>query len=240
MNQKIIKIMNALISFIVVICLTLAGTYAIYALWDNHRIYTKADNVQSDMLKLKPVKDDSASFADLLAINSDVCAWLTLDHTNIDYPVLQGEDNLTYINMDVYGDFALAGSIYLDSRNDQTFNDMYSLVYGHHMAEDQMFGDLDLYMDKEFFNENTTGELLLPDGSYELEIFACLVISASENNIYDPTQWKYDTSGLISYVRENSLHLHEEKLTENMKVIAFSTCSSDYTDARTVVLALMK
>ena len=66
------------------------------------------------------------------------------------YPVLQGEDNLTYINKDVYGNFALAGSIFLDSNCDRSFQKKYSLLYGHHMAEHKMFGDLDLYEKQKF------------------------------------------------------------------------------------------
>ena len=70
---------------------------------------------------------DKASFEELLAINPDVCAWVSLDNTKVDYPVLQGANNMIYLNQDVYGDFALAGSIFLDSRNDRTFSDRYSL-----------------------------------------------------------------------------------------------------------------
>ena len=130
---------NALISLAVGLCLAVCGAYAGYALWDNRQVYSAAENVQIEMQKLKPevseeVGETGPSFAELLAVNPDVCAWLTVDNTRIDYPVLQGETNLDYINTDVYGNFALAGSIFLDSRNAPTFADGYSLLYGHHMA----------------------------------------------------------------------------------------------------------
>ena len=32
-------------------------------------------------------------------------AWLTVDDTNIDYPVMQGEDNNEYLNKDPFGDY---------------------------------------------------------------------------------------------------------------------------------------
>ena len=54
-------------------------------------------------------EDNSLSFGQLRDINPDVCGWLTLDGTAIDYPVVQGESNFTYLNTDVYGGFALAG-----------------------------------------------------------------------------------------------------------------------------------
>lgn len=151
-----------------------AGVYAAYALWDNNRIYSAANDVQADMVKIKPAveEDGGASFEELLAINRDVCGWVTLDNTKIDHPVLQDSTNLTYINRDVYGNFALAGSIFLDTRNERDFSDAYSLLYGHHMENSGMFGDLDLYKDQTFFDENSAGMLILPDRAYNLEIFA--------------------------------------------------------------------
>ena len=90
-----------------------------------------------------------------------MCAWLTVDGTKIDYPVVQGETNLEYINQDIYGEFALSGSIFLDSRNDRKFIDSYSLLYGHHMDNGAMFGDVMNYKEKEYFESHKTGTLYL-------------------------------------------------------------------------------
>ncbi len=247
MARRIIKAADSFVNLIVILCLCVAGVYAAYALWDNNRIYTTASNVQVEMEKIKPVveEDGGASFEELLAINPDVCAWVTLDNTKIDYPVLQGSTNLTYINQDVYGNFALAGSIFLDVRNNRDFSDAYSLLYGHHMENSKMFGDLDLYKDQTFFDENTTGMLILPDRAYNLEIFACMLVDAGDDNIFDVEQWQTDIDGLLSYVRSNSLHLHEKTISslEQMsepKVLALSTCSTEFTDARTIILAVME
>lgn len=234
---------NALVSLVVICSICLACAYSVYALWDNQRIYTEAENVQDDMLKLKPV--DGATFAELLAINPDVCAWVTMDGTNIDYPVLQGKDNLSYINTDVYGNFALAGSIFLDTRCDRDFTDLYSLLYGHHMEGGRMFGDLDLYKDESFFYQNTTGTLILPDRTYNLEIYACLLVSASEEEIFDTTLWQHDIDRLLDYAGQNALYIHADtlekaKLSENIQVLALTTCAAEFTDARTVVLAIME
>ena len=247
MSKWILKAANALLNWAVILCLCVAGAYAVYALWDNSRIYAAADNVQADMVKIKPetTENGGASFAELLAINPDVCAWVTLDNTNIDYPVLQGSTNLTYINQDVYGNFALAGSIFLDTRNERDFSDAYSLLYGHHMENSGMFGDLDLYKDQTFFDENTTGTLILPDRAYQLEIFACLVLDAGDDTIFDPGRWQTDINGLLSYVSDNNLYLRKETVEalermDNPQILALSTCSTEFTDARTIILAVME
>lgn len=247
MLRWILKAANSIVNLVVILSLSVAGIYAAYALWDNNRVYTAAEDVQADMVKIKPVveKDGGASFEKLLAVNPDVCAWVTVDDTDIDYPVLQGSTNLTYINRDVYGNFALAGSIFLDTRNSRDFSDPYSLLYGHHMENGSMFGNLDLFKDQTFFDENKTGMLILPDKSYTFEIFGCLLINAGENTIFDPEQWKTDINGLLSFAEENSLHLRAETLEklkqmETPKILALSTCSAEFTDARTIILAVME
>ena len=247
-SKWFLKAANSLISAVAALFLIVAGVYSAYALWDNMQVYAAVDDAMSELMELKPGldEDNGPTFDELRKINPDVCAWLTLDNTEIDYPVLQGEDNLSYINTDVYGNFALSGSIFLDSGCDNTFHGKYSLLYGHHMANSKMFGDLDLYEEQEFFNENTTGTLLLPDRSYELEIFACLKVAASEDAIFTPQKWQTDTVGLLDFVKGNAMYIHQDTMNQIgtsedfSQILAMSTCSSDFTDARTIILAVMK
>ena len=248
MKERILKILNSLVTLVAALALLTAGAYSGYALWDNSRVYAAAENVQADMLKLKPdtggAADAAASFSKLRAINPEVCAWLTLDGTKIDYPVLQGADNLSYINKDVYGNFALAGSIFLDSGCNNTFHGAYSLLYGHHMDKHRMFGDLDLYKDKKFFDENTTGTLILPDRTYQLEIFACLLVPASEKTIFQTQRWQTDIDGLLKFAGSNAMWVHQDVIDrvqneEKPQVLGMSTCAAEFTDARTIILAVM-
>ena len=229
-SRIFLKTANSLLSAVIVLFLVVAGAYSAYALWDNMQVYASVDDIQSQLLKYKPTpgEDNGPTFEELRAINPDVCAWITLDGTKIDYPVLQGEDNLTYINKDVYGNFALAGSIFLDSNCDRSFQEKYSLLYGHHMAEHKMFGDLDLYEKQKF------------------EIFACIKTSANEDNIFIPQKWQKSTDGLLKYAEKSAKYIHQDTMKkigtskDFSQILAMSTCSSDYTDARTVILAVMK
>lgn len=233
------------------LALLLAGAYAGYCLWDNQQIYDAADDVQAELLMLKPkvVEGESGpTFDELLKCNPDVRAWVSMSGTKIDHPVLQGRTNMDYINTDIYGNFALAGSIFLDSRNDPAFKDTYSVLYGHHMEKSAMFGDLDKYLEAEFFNSNHSGELLVPGKRYSLKVIACVQTHAAESRVFDPSIWKNSVSGLLDYAEKESVHYHadtinalREKLNsgKSVKVLALTTCSSEYTDARTIVLTVM-
>lgn len=245
-HEMFIKIANKVINAFVVIALLIAGTFSAYALWDNEQVYAAAEDVMADMLNLKPtLLDLGAGFEDLLAVNEDVRAWVTLDGTGIDHPVLQGEDNLAYINTDVYGNFALAGSVFLDSRNDSTFADSVSLLYGHNMTGGRMLADLTLYKEEGFLPSHTTGTLMTPDQAYDLEVFACLITPASEDKVFEPTSWDEENiAELYEFVESEAIALDAEAMAraqeEGCRILALSTCSYEFTDARTVVFAAMR
>ena len=244
--RMVLRICEGAVNLITALALVLWGSYGAYALWDNSQILTTASQVQAELLRWKPegntpeeaAADNGEAFEQLRRMNPDVCGWLTMDGTGIDHPVVQGQNNLSYISRDVFGNFSLAGSIFLDSRDDPYFSESYALLYGHHMADGNMFGDLDLYQEEFFALENGGGQLILPDRVWQLETVACLVVGASEKWIFDPEFVRGRMEDFPAFVRENALWVAED--WTGGKVLALSTCSSEFTDARTVVLARME
>ena len=192
---------------------------------------------------------DDSLFGQLKAINEDITAWITLPGTAIDYPVMQGSSNYSYINKDVYGNFALAGSIFLDYRNSEDYTDLYSLLYGHNMSQHRMFSDINLYKEETFFNENTLGILILPDGNHILETLSVIVTPASDSGLMNPENWNHlDSDGIYRMAQEKALFTCEKGLEdlrekidagETPRLLSLSTCSNEFTDARTILLTLM-
>ena len=160
MLRKSIIISHKTINAIVVIVAALLFLICLYAMIDAYNVYVGAND--SGILKYKP---ESGNTEKLREMSEDAVAWLTVDDTRIDYPVMQGENNTEYLNKDPQGEFSLSGSIFLDSRNDKTFSDPYSLIYGHHMEYGAMFGALDEYKDKAFFDSHRTGLLTVVNGT---------------------------------------------------------------------------
>ncbi len=239
-QKTFLKVLNAAINGIILLTLLLVLAYSGYCLWDNQQVITAAENVRADMLRLKPEADESGKpdFSELRAVNSDVVGWISLPNTGIDYPILQGEDNLSYIATDVYGRYAVAGSIFLDTRCSADFSDRYSLVYGHHMANGSMFGDLDKYKQRKFFYDNPDGRLTTPEGVFRLELAALLEIDAY-NIIFSPGIFDIDI--IINFIAEESTYLNQsEKVMKTdpstVRLLALSTCSEDSADARTVLI----
>lgn len=226
------RVLTAVIGVILILILF----YACFALWDTWRIYDRA-GIDDSLLQYKPqLIDNSEGFAELMAINPDVCAWLTVDDTHIDYPVVQGSDNVHYVNTDVYGDFSLSGSIFLDFRNERDFSDSYSLIYGHHMDADAMFGELDEFVQRDYFEEHTTGTLYLPENSCDIEWFACLKVDAYDAQIFSPGDFtESEQDALLTYLLEHAVQYREIGVTNENRILALSTCSDTSTNARIIL-----
>jgi sortase B len=241
-SEKALKILSSAVNGFILLSMLLVLAYSAYSLWDNRQVITAAENVRSEMIRIKPEPDESGrpDFSQLHEINPDVVGWISLPNTEIDYPILQGKDNLSYITTDVYGKYAVAGSIFLDTRCSADFSDRYSLVYGHHMANGSMFGDLDKYRSERFFYDNLTGgRLITTNGVCELELAAVLEISSYDSVMFSPGDFSMEDR--IDFISRSAKFLNqfENMLSRDqntVRLIALSTCSVDYTDARTVVV----
>ena len=151
-------VVNGVAAVIFLCCLAYAG----YALWDNWSILDGSEDALKTMVEYKPDEAEGLSynFSQLMAMNPDVCGWIVMDHTGIDYPIVQGEDNFEYLDKDALGNPEISGSIFLDWQNNRKFTDPYMVLMGHHMQAGKMFGDLDKYSDETFFRKNTTGKIV--------------------------------------------------------------------------------
>ncbi len=246
--RSLLRVLNTLLTWTEILLLILAAGYSFYALWDNHRVYETAEKVQSSMMAYKPATEESEyagpGFRQLQRLNPDVRAWISLAGTKIDYPVLQGDTNQRYLNTDAYGDFALAGSIFLDSRNSGSFTDPYNLVYGHNMENSRMFGDLARYRNGAFFEAHREGILLLPEAEYRLRILACMELQTDEGLFFDPWGRGWDKAAALQYAEEKALQADDAMLTyavqQDCRLLALVSCAASGTDLRTVVLTLME
>ena len=204
---------------------------------------------QARALRAASYSPYGAPFEELKAINDDVVGWITVPNTGIDYPVVQGETNSTYINKDVYKKFAMAGSIFLDSRNEDDFVDVYNLLYGHNMSKHRMFSDVNLFKDQAFFEANQTAELYLQDKKHTLMSISCFLVRASDWALFYPEHWEdLSAEDILKYAVDRAMYVSQTGLDalkqqleagEQPRFLALSTCSEEFTDARTILLMLI-
>lgn len=228
---------DRIISFAAAVLMLLMFCYGGYSLWDT-AMTNRGAFASKELLKFKPSSGaaESPTLAELQKINPDVRGWLTIEDTHIDYPVVQGKNDMDYINKDVYGDFSLSGSIFMDSRNCPDFSDAYCLVYGHHMANGGMFGDVTEFVNASWFENHPAGILYLPEKTYKITLFACVEVDAFDRVIYNPTiQEKGRIGELLAYIREIAVQYRDIGIREEDSVIGLSTCAESATNGRVVL-----
>lgn len=236
-QKRLLKAVDKTLNGIIWCFILVLFLYSGLGLWDAYCIYKGAGNSKL-IAQYKPTgeEEDNPTFAELQALNPDVCAWLTVDRTNIDYPVVQGKSNMEYINKAVEGGFSLAGSLFLDYRNDRQFNDFYSLIYGHHMAGDVMFGSLPSFQELDFFEAHPFATLFLPGETRKIALFACVHTDAYDTTIFNPEcKDEASKSKLLAWIREKSVQYRDIGVTEQDKVIGLSTCYDTTTNGRIIV-----
>ena len=212
--------------------------YGVYVLYDNAYLNRKAF-VSQNLLQYKPdveASDELLGFGDILELNPHTVGWLTIDGTNINYPVMQGKDNLEYLNKDAYGEFSLSGSIYLDVGNDGRLKDKYNIIYGHHMASGAMFGDIAKYEDEAFFRAHQEGLLQTPSCNYDLSVFAVLRGDAYDQTIYSLAERNSipHAEAMLRFAAEHAIWYDAAAApdVQRGKIVVLSTCADAYTNGR--------
>lgn len=229
---------NRILSIIAGILILLMFSYGVYSLWDTYKIYVDSF-ADEELLKFRPADDggDNPTLEDLKKKNPDVKAWLQVPESNIDYPVVQGQDDMEYINKNVYGEFELSGAIFLSCLNKDDFSDSYNLIYGHNMKNGGMFADVVDFINKKYFDEHKKGKLYLTNETKKIQFFACMKVTASDTKIYHPDGYrKENLDDLLNYIREHAVQYRDLNVTKEDSLIALSTCSEAETNGRVVLI----
>ncbi len=201
---------------------------------------------EPEPLEEAPVEDavphlkNEVDFEALREQNPDVCAWITVPGTRVDYPVLQHpSDDAYYLNHTLEGTAGRPGSIYLEKVHAKDFSSVHTVLYGHNMRNGTMFASLHEYEDAAFFEEHPYIYIHLPEETLVYEIFAAVQFS----DAYLPIYRNYEEeSGFSSYVGElKSLpgQVNEEvKVPFGSRLLTLSTCVTGEPKSRFLVSAV--
>ena len=239
MVNKLIKKIDNLINQITITFFVMFLIFGAYALFDAYTVKNTA-KLSSQVLMLKPDENSEEQFSlkPLQEINPDICAWIKIEGTSIDYPIVIGKDNTEYLNRDYKKEYATAGSIFLDYRNERNFVDDYSIMYGHNMKKDLMFSDIKKFENAEFFENHKYGILYTELETYKVEIFAVAKVNAFSNDVYNLVVNKNGRNkDLISTYNASASFKRQLEFTDNDKLIVLSTCSTGGSNDRLVLVA---
>lgn len=241
----------ALVVFIVTIAYI--AFYFINPLIQQGKISALSEQYHSDDTDNYYSSEINPKFKELYKENSDIIGWITIDGTNIDYPVMQNKDDGEYYLRKGFNKlYSREGSIFADENSSieykkETKNIM---LYGHHMVSTgTMFKQLDNFQDVRFYKKhpNITFDSLYRDSEYKIfAVFITNAISSQDNgNFYNYRQTDFASEKAfeewINEARVRSLITTDIDIAYTDEILTLQTCNDSFESndekARLIVMA---
>lgn len=186
----------------------------------------------------EPSQQPTHSVEELLAMNKECYAWISIKDTRISYPVMHTPNEPDkYLNRNFYGQYSSSGVPYMDGRcTDDSDN---KIIYGHHMDFGSMFSDLCNYTSRMFRDTHQSVVLETHADRETYKVFAALRVKA-DNYVYNfinaETEKKYDKK--IDYIISHSIYKTGIVPKYGQKILTLSTCMGAERDDRLLVIAV--
>ena len=171
---------------------------------------------------------NQVDFSDLKEMNPDAVAWIMVDGTNVNYPVVQSGDNDYYLNHDIKKNLKASGWTFMDYRNSINLVDSNTIFYGHNLLNKTAFGSLsNVFEEKWFKNSNHYIVIRTENVRYVYQIFSCYYIDPEiyylQTNFYRDS----DYQEFLNTLKSRSKFDFGLDVSANDKIITLSTCTDD-------------
>lgn len=242
-----VRIRNGALN-VITVCLVgiiLVSGYKIgKTMWDYQVAKSAYTNISEKTAKVDPKQFTGVvDWKALKKVNPDVQGWLYQKGTVINYPVVQGTDNDTYLHTRFDKQWSGGGTLFVDYRMEKDFRGFNSIIYGHHMKDGSMFRSIRGYTKEEgYYDKHKTLELATPHGNYHLVVFSAFITKATDEDTYKMT---YDEAEKQAYIdrawEQSELPITKDSVdvTKSDRLVTLSTCAYDYEEARYIVMCKM-
>jgi len=176
-------------------------------------------------------------FSELLKMNPDIIGRVVIEGIGLDEPIVQGTDNGYYLTHTPERKVHKNGSLFMDFRINKDFQNFNSVIYGHYRSTGEMFGKLKLLRGQKKFDEVTEGMLYTPDKTYRLEIFAAILTPATSDFYHLIFLGRPRREMHLEMIRDEAVCYRDIGAAPDDRLLTLSTCSYEYEDARTVIIA---
>ena len=167
-------------------------------------------------------------FSSLQAGSPDTVAWITGEDTPIDYPVMHTDNNEYYLSHLYSGEENRYGTLFADCRN--------TVIYGHNMKNDAMFGSLMGYKEQAYYEEHPTMTLYTPDGDYTIELLSGTLESGDREFVRFRFESEEDFTGYIQSLQSRSTFSSHGTAVPGDRLVSLCTCTYKQNNARYLVV----
>lgn len=184
--------------------------------------------------------ESSSPYAGLARQNSDLCGWVSIENTEVNYPVMHTPDAPEhYLRRNFAGEYSVAGTPFLDARCSMETGSLL-IVYGHNMNDGSMFAALEGYLDEAYRALHPVIRCDSLTEEREYEVMAALRFEATQeaaDAYYTIPQSEEGFAQYLERLRTDAHYFVELDARWGDQLLALSTCDSADSSARILVVA---
>lgn len=177
------------------------------------------------------------SFSEYIETNPDFVGFVKIEDTSIDYPVVKGDDNDYYLKRDFGRKKDYYGSIFMDYRNFGQGFDFNTIIYGHNMKDNKMFGVLRNYMDVDFISSNPVITFQDLYQTRQYQIFSTY-FADSDGKLITTSFKEGEYEAYLDMIQSNSIYDLDVDVDPESKILTLVTCSYDIDNGRYFIHAV--
>ena len=168
-------------------------------------------------------------FEKLKEENENTVAWLKVEGTNIEYPVVKGSNNSFYLDHGFDNSYNSAGWIFADYTNKFDGTDKHIVIYGHNRRDGSMFGSLKKVLEEEWCNnqDNRILTLVTEKGNIKYEVFSVYKIENEDYYITTRFDNNEEFEEFINTLKSRSKYNFNTEVQKTDKVLTLSTCADN-------------
>ncbi len=240
MKKKQVYRVISVVSLLVMAAAILSIVYMLYLYQKSNRLYQELAEqaraaAEQTVGELPPEEADPdqkaqipVDFAYLISRNEDIIAWIEVDGTTIDYPILYDTSpTRVYLNRNYLHSYTPYGSVLMLPDNASDFSDFNTVIYGHNMIDGSMFAQLHKFEDRKFFDEHRTIMVYTPDRVLTYEIFAAYRTDNLDQVLNFPSSTAEERQAYIDRIYTHDVKANFDysiEVTPDDRIITLSTC----------------
>lgn len=227
-------ILNIIIYMILLFVLTYSGIKIFKWYKDKTNNNKIAEQIKSAVIVDDKNEDENkeeytVDFNKLKEQNNETVAWIKVNNTNVEYPVVKASDNSFYLNHSFDKNQNLAGWIFADYRNKFDNTDKNIIIYGHNMRDNSMFGSLKNILNSDWYDneENTDITLYTENGKSIYKAFSIYKIETED--YYIKTEFSNDNEfeKFIETLKKRSIKDFNIDVSKEDSILTLSTCANN-------------
>lgn len=235
-----------LLIFIVVFIIVFAGIIIAFQLYNSYNIQAEPTTAQSQVSadESNSLVENPIDFDTLIQGNDEIYAWIVIDDTNVNYPIVQNaSDDSFYLKHKAEDkSWSASGAVYTELVNKKDFSDPITVVYGHNGYSTTMFTTLHKFEDSSFFNEHPYFYIYTPDSKLTYQIISAF--KYDDRHIMNSFDFK-DSQVLLEFqdyilnpessALKNVRKQLDTEIDENSKIVILSTCITNQKSSRYLI-----